>query len=99
MTQPARSAASAALSSTAASGLAGLMLGQGVLALALHHGRSVEGLGFALVFLMAGGAAVACFLAHLHQQRRPRAEPAPLRLWLVALALGVLASITVAGTL
>ncbi|WP_423600420.1 hypothetical protein [Roseateles sp. MS654] len=97
MTQPVRSAASAALTSTAASGAAGLMLGQIVLALALHHGRSVEGLGFALVFLVAGGASVACFLMHRHQQRRPRQEPAPLRLWLAALALGVLASLYAAG--
>jgi len=99
MSRPARSAASAALSSTAACGLAGLMLGQIVLALAMHHGRSVEGLGFALVFLLAGGASVACFLAHRHQQRRPRDEPAPMRLWLAALAVGVLASMWVAGSL
>lgn len=93
-----RTAASAALSSTAVSGAAGLMLGQIVLALALHHGRSVEGLGYALVFLLAGGASVACFLAHRHQQRRPRSEPAPLRLWVGALALGVFASMVVAGS-
>ena len=99
MSQPARSAASAALTSTAASGVAGLMLGQIVLALALHHNRSVEGLGFAIVFLLAGGAAVACFLTHRHQQRRPRQEPAPLRLWLIALAGGVLASMLVIGAL
>ncbi|MDH0865758.1 hypothetical protein [Mitsuaria sp. GD03876] len=92
-----RSAAASALSSTAASGVAGLMLGQIVLALAAHHGRSVEGLGFALVFLLAGGASVTCFLAHRHQQRRPRNEPAPMRLWLAALALGVLASIYAVG--
>lgn len=87
------SATSAALQSTAVSGVAGLMLGQIVLALAAHHARSVEGLGFALVFLVAGGASVACFLMHRHQQRRPREEAAPLRAWLVALALGVLGSI------
>lgn len=99
MTQPVRSAASSALTSAAASGAAGLMLGQIVLALALHHERSVEGLGFALVFLLAGAASVACFLSHRHQQRRPRTEPAPLRLWLAMLALGVLASIYAAGSL
>lgn len=99
MNKPARTAASAALSSTAVSGVAGLMLGQIVLALAVHHGRSVEGLGFALVFLLAGGASVACFLAHRHQQRRPREEPAPMRAWLIALALGVMASIAVIGAL
>ncbi|ANH67534.1 hypothetical protein ABE85_08065 [Mitsuaria sp. 7] len=74
------------------------MLGQIVLALALHHGRSVEGLGYALVFLLAGGASVACLLAHRHQQRRPRNEPAPLRLWVAALALGVFASLVAAGS-
>lgn len=91
------SATASALSSTAASGVAGLMLGQVVLALALHHGRSVEGLGFALVFLVAGGAAVACFLGHRHQQRRPRTEPAPMQLWVAALAAGVLLSMGLAG--
>ena len=99
MPQSPRSAASSALSSTAASGIAGLMLGQVVLALAMHHGRSVEGQGFALVFLLAGGAAVACFLAHRHQQRRPKTEPAPLRLWIAALAAAVLASIYATGSL
>ncbi|WP_141100695.1 hypothetical protein [Roseateles aquatilis] len=99
MTKPARAAVSTTLSSTATSGLAGLMLGQGVLALAVHHGRSVEGLGFALVFLLAGAASVACFLLHRHRQHRPRDEPAPMRAWLVALALGVLGSIYWAGTL
>jgi hypothetical protein len=98
MSQPARTATSAALSSTAVSGVAGLMLGQIVLALALHHGRSVEGLGYALVFLLAGGASVACFLSHRHQQRRPRNEPAPLRLWVGALALGVFASMAAVGS-
>ncbi len=97
MPQAPRSAAAASLSSAAVSGVAGLMLGQIVLAMALHHGRSVEGLGFALVFLVAGGASVACLLAHRHQQRRPRDEPAPIRLWLTALAVGVLASIYAAG--
>jgi hypothetical protein len=91
------SATSAALSSTAASGIAGLMLGQVVLALAIHHGRTVEGLGFALVFLLAGAASVACFLGHRHQQRRPRTEPAPMQLWLAALAGGVLLSMWQAG--
>lgn len=86
-------------SSTAVSGMAGLMLGQIVLALALHHERSVEGLGFAVVFLLAGGASVACLLAHRHQAQRPRDEPAPLRTWVVTLALGVLASIVAAGQL
>ncbi|MFX1682824.1 hypothetical protein PV762_26720 [Mitsuaria sp. CC2] len=96
--QPTRSAASAALSATAVSGVAGLMLGQIVLALALHHGRSVEGLGYALVFLLAGGAAVACLLTHRHQQRRPRDEPAPWRLWVGALALGAFASMAAIGS-
>ncbi len=91
------SATMSALSSTAASGVAGLMLGQVVLAMAIHHGRSVEGLGFALVFLVAGAAAVACFLGHRHQQRRPRTEPAPMRLWIAALAAGVLLSMGQAG--
>ncbi|WP_067064601.1 hypothetical protein [Roseateles chitosanitabidus] len=99
MSKPVRTAASAALSSTAISGVAGLMLGQIVLALAVHHGRTIEGLGYALVFLLAGGASVACFLAHRHQQRRPREEPAPMRAWLVALALGVVASIALIGAL
>lgn len=85
------------LSSTALSGVAGLMLGQVVLALALHHERSVEGLGFAMVFLLAGGAAVACFLGHRHQARHPRGVPAPMKLWVGALAVGVLASIYAAG--
>ncbi|WP_431286423.1 hypothetical protein [Roseateles chitinivorans] len=98
MSQPRRTAASAALSSTAASGVAGLMLGQIVLALALHHGRTVEGLGYALVFLVAGGASVACFLAHRHQQHRPRDEPAPWRLWVGALALGAFASMAAIGS-
>ncbi len=98
MSQPSRTATSAALSSTAVSGLAGLMLGQIVLALALHHGRSVEGLGYALVFLLAGGASVSFFLAHRHQQRRPRDEPAPLRLWVGALALGAFASMAAIGS-
>lgn len=97
--RPAPSAGiAAALPSTAASGAAGLMLGQIVLALAMHHGRSVEGLGFALVFLLAGAASVTCLLAHRHQQRRPRSEPAPMRLWVGALALGVLASICAFGS-
>ncbi len=93
------SPASAALSSTALSGMAGLMLGQVVLALAMHHGRSVEGLGFAVVFLVAGAASVACWLTHRHQTRRPRDEPAPVSIWLLALALGVMASMWVAGSL
>lgn len=99
MHKPTRTAASAALSSTAISGVAGLMLGQVVLALAIHHGRSVEGLGFALVFLLAGAGAVACLLAHRHQQRRPREEPAPIRAWLIAIALGAVASISLIGAL
>jgi|GEM_PF-1396801 len=93
------SASTAMLSSTATCGLAGLMLGQVVLALAIHHGRTVEGLGFALVFLMAGGASVACFLGHRHQQKRPKTEPAPLRLWIAALAVGVMMSMWQAGAL
>ena len=98
MSQPSRTATSAVLSSTAVSGLAGLMLGQIVLALAVHHGRSVEGLVYALVFLLAGCASVALFLAHRHQQRRPRDEPAPLRLWVGALALGAFASMAAIGS-
>ncbi|WAC71354.1 hypothetical protein OU995_17385 [Roseateles sp. SL47] len=93
------SSASAVLSSTAVSGLAGLMLGQVVLALALHHGRSVEGLGVALVFLLAGAASVACFLGHRHQQQRPRTEPAPMRVWIAALGAGVLLSMWQSGAL
>ncbi|SEL66062.1 hypothetical protein SAMN05216359_11346 [Roseateles sp. YR242] len=86
------SSTSAALSSTAICGVAGLMLGQVVLALSIHHGRSVEGLGFALVFLLAGAGAVACFLGHRHQQNRPKDEPAPLRIWIATLAVGVMLS-------
>ncbi|UXH80571.1 hypothetical protein [Roseateles amylovorans] len=92
------SSATASLSSTALSGVAGLMLGQVVLALALHHGRSIEGLGFAVVFLLAGAASVACFLTHRHQAQRPRDEPAPVSVWLIALALGVIASLWIAGS-
>lgn len=92
-----KTTATASLSSTATCGLAGLMLGQIVLALAVHHERTVEGLGFALVFLLAGGASVACALAHRHQQRHPRGARAPMGTWLVALAAGVLASLQFAG--
>lgn len=77
--------------------LAGLGLGQVVLAIAAHHAHSLIGFGYALLFVLSGGASVALYLKHLHLERRPRGEAAPMNAWLLMLGVGVLSSLQLGG--
>jgi hypothetical protein len=91
---PSRSPLSPALLLAAAA--AGLLLGRGVVGLAMRHEGSVGGLLIALVFLLSGAASATLFLHHVHQQRR-RSVPAPTQAWLLTLAAGVMAAMHVDG--
>jgi len=71
----------------------GLLMGQIVMGISAFHNGSIVGLTLALVFVLSGGASLALFLNHLHAERRPRTEPAPIQAWLLTLGAALIASI------
>lgn len=71
----------------------GLLMGQIVMGISAFHNGSIVGLTLALVFVLSGGASLALFLNHLHVERRPRTEPAPIQAWLLTIGAAMIASI------
>lgn len=75
-----------------AASLGGIM-GQLVLGISIHHGGSIIGLLFALVFVIAGSVSFTLFMTHRHLESRPRTERPPVHSWLLFLGIALLLSI------
>ena len=72
---------------------AGLLMGQVVSGIAVHHDGSLLGLTLALVYVLAGSASLMMFLLSWPGRPVARKSPGVLHAWLLVQGVGVLVSL------